>query len=80
MISERAAIPLDDRADGGDVSNGFDILTVKLVVAWAFLVWYIFVWIVCSIGYMQMFVFTTNCLLPPPLVASRSVSDNTGTN
>lgn len=75
MISERAAIPLDDRADG-DVSDGFDPSSVKLVVAWAFLVWYIFVWIVCSIGYVQMFVFTINC----PLVASRDISDNPETN
>lgn len=74
MISERAAIPLDDGGD--DVSNGFDPSAVKLVFAWAFLVWYIFVWIVCSIGYAQMFVFTINC----PLVASRGISDNPETN
>lgn len=61
MISKRAAIVLlGDRAGGGDVSNGVDPSAVKLVFAWVFLVWYIFTWIVCLVGYVQMFVYY-NC-------------------
>lgn len=75
MISERAAIPPDDGASGGDVSKGFDPSAMKLVAAWVFLVWYTIVWIVCLIGYVQMFVLPSS-----PLAGSRSISDDPGIN
>lgn len=58
MIFSRAAIPPTDGyiAGSGNVSNHSGPSLTKLVTAWVFLVWYVFVWIVCLIGYVQMFV------------------------
>lgn len=69
-------MPLGDGASSGDLSNRFDPSAMKLVAAWVFLAWYTVVWIVCLIGYVQMFV------LPSSLLAagSRSISDNPGTS
>lgn len=71
MISPRAVIPpvggrLNDDGVPGTVG---ELSLAKSTAAWVALVWFIFVWIVGSLGYIQMFVsliFLSFILNPTP--------------